>query len=641
MLQVLGRCRSYLSLTALGLLLASAPTFASDEVEAEPTTTKPAETLIDLDPFLDGFIEAQFSAYDLVGATLVVVEDGNVILSKGYGHADLEAKSPVDPETTLFRPGSVSKLLTWTAVMQQVERGNIDLDTDVNTYLKSFQIPAKFDTPVTMRHLLTHTPGFEDAPLVGLFAKSVEDLASLEDTLAANIPSRVWEPGKRISYSNYGTALAGHIVSLVSGKPFDDYIHDEITEPLGMTHATFREPLPDALVTHMSKAYAPGLTTFKEQGFEFIHHVGPAGSLSASAGSMARFMMAHLNDGELDGTRILEPESARAMRQQLFSSHPKTTGVAWGFWEVPGASTPMIGHGGDTIFFHSQLILVPEEKIGVFVSYNTPDGAIAATQLAMALRDKYFAAPTYEPEEVIAGTADRIAQVVGSYRPIRRSYSKVDKIASFGSLPVMASKEEGRIDIIGFSKLHMQEVEPFVFKEVGGRETVVFEVDEMGQVTHLHFSVMPMIPMEKLSTRDDTSLHMMVIGLMLILSFFTLYNTLSKPREIFGHGAEATIASITLIVLALTSIVFALGVAMVIGNNLDMLVFGYPSSLSTILALPILAIALTILATGFALRAWLVPYWSIIQRLRYLALTLLSFAFIWTLNYWNLIGWKM
>ena len=649
----LDRCRFHLSTIALGVLLsitagaagdtalASSPSHVSDELETSRSPLiESATELNDLEPFIDGFIEAQFSAYDLVGVTLSVVQDGTVILAKGYGHADLEKKLLVDPQKTLFRPGSVSKLLTWTAVMQQIERGTLDLDTDVNTYLKNFQIPATFEAPITIRHLLTHTPGFEDGPLVGLFVGSEENLEPLAKTLVEKRPARMWEPGKRISYSNYGTALAGHIVSLVSGKPFDEYIQDEIFTPLGMTYATFIEPLPAPLAPHMSKAYAPGLTTFEEQGFEFLHHFGPAGGLSASADSMARFMMAHLANGELDGQRILQPQSAREMRRQLFSADQNMPGVTYGFWEMPGTNTPVIGHGGDTIYFHSQLILLPERNIGIFISYNTPDGAKAATDFANALRDKYFATPAYEPIDRPEGSSDRIAKVVGNYRPIRRSYTKIDKIASFGAMPVLASKEEGRIDIVGFQRLHMQEVEPFVFKEVNGRTTVVFERDEAGQVTHLHISSLPMIPLEKLSTQDDTSLHMMIIGLMLITSFFTLYNTLSKPREVFAHGTEPALASLTLMLLALTSIVFAFAIATVIVNNLSTLIFGYPPSLRIVLALPVIAIALTVLASVFAVRSWQVPYWTALQRIRYLALAILSFAFIWTLNYWNLIGWK-
>jgi CubicO group peptidase (beta-lactamase class C family) len=189
-------------------------------------------TQADLTAWLDGFFPYALARGDVAGAVVVVVKDGNVLLQKGYGYSDVAAKKPVDPERTLFRPGSVSKLLTWTAVMQLVEQNKLDLDADISGYL-DFALPPHDGPPITLRHLLTHTPGFDEIQRA-LIVTEVEDLMSLEQSLKRWVPPRVLAAGSMPSYSNYGAALAGYIVQRVSGQSFDDYVDGKILGPLGM-----------------------------------------------------------------------------------------------------------------------------------------------------------------------------------------------------------------------------------------------------------------------------------------------------------------------------------------------------------------------------------------------------------------------
>ena len=146
------------------------------------------------------------------------------------------------PQRTLFRPGSVSKLVTWTAVMQQVEQGKIDLDADVNRYL-DFSIPAYEGQPVTMRQIMTHTAGFEES-LKDLIGHDRDAIPPYGEMLKRWIPDRIFAPGTTPAYSNYATSLAGYVVERVSGEPFDDYVERHIFAPLGMRNSSFRQPLP-------------------------------------------------------------------------------------------------------------------------------------------------------------------------------------------------------------------------------------------------------------------------------------------------------------------------------------------------------------------------------------------------------------
>ena len=211
------------------------------------------------------------------GAVVVVVKDGQILAQKGYGYADVDKRTPVDPATTLFRPGSVSKLVTWTAVMQLVEQGKLDLDADINKYL-DFKVPGRDGKAITMRHIMTHTTGMEEI-VRGLITSDTKDALALDAYLKRWVPTRIFAPGETPAYSNYATTLAGYIVQRVSGQPFDDYVDQHIFAPLDMKHSSFRQPLPASLQPLVSKGYKSG--TDKPQGYEIVNP-SPAGNLAAS-----------------------------------------------------------------------------------------------------------------------------------------------------------------------------------------------------------------------------------------------------------------------------------------------------------------------------------------------------------------------
>jgi CubicO group peptidase (beta-lactamase class C family) len=212
----------------------------------------PAGAQTDWESFIDGVMAAQRQARHFAGAVVVVVSDGRIAFEKGYGYADFAERTPVDPARTLFRVASNSKMFVWTAVMQLVEQGRLDLHTDVNRYLKGVQVPATFPEPITLEHLMTHTAGFEDR-VIGLFSRSADGVRPLADAVKADMPRRVFAPGTVPAYSNYGTALASLIVEQVSGVPYEQYVEDRILAPLGMQHATVRQPVPGDLAMDLSK----------------------------------------------------------------------------------------------------------------------------------------------------------------------------------------------------------------------------------------------------------------------------------------------------------------------------------------------------------------------------------------------------
>src|SRR5262245_30240763 len=220
---------------------------------ASPASARGLRDRAELEAFIDGIMVANLRDKHVAGATISVVKDGALLFAKGYGFADVAKRRPTDPERSLFRIGSTSKLFTWTAVMQLVEQGKLDLDADVNRYL-DFKIPATFPQPITLRHIMTHTPGFEEDSR-DLISDDSTTLIPLGRWLATHIPGRVRPPGTFASYSNYATALAGYIVQRTSGTPWDDYIEQHVLAPLGMMQTATRQPLPSRLKADMSDGY--------------------------------------------------------------------------------------------------------------------------------------------------------------------------------------------------------------------------------------------------------------------------------------------------------------------------------------------------------------------------------------------------
>jgi len=330
-LSVLGKPVSLVLLLCLLALFDSGPASAQEGVvpAQQEGPTDPAE----LEAFLDTLMAEQMEEHHIPGAAVAVVKDGELFFAKGYGLADIEAGIPVDPEKTLFRIGSGSKLFTATAVMQLVEQGILDLDEDVNTYL-DFEIPDSYPEPITLRHLLSHTAGIDVSDL-NIGAPSADELLPTGEWLRANLRERIRPPGQVPAYSNYGLTLAGYIVELVSGISYEQYIEENILEPLGMEHTTARQPLPVNLAPDYYTGYL-----YADGEYQSVHELGlsdtefenvtvvPAGAVSASATDMARFMIAHLQDGrysdeDIAEARILDEATAQQMHSTLSTYDPR------------------------------------------------------------------------------------------------------------------------------------------------------------------------------------------------------------------------------------------------------------------------------------------------------------------------------
>lgn len=408
--------------------------------------------------FVDGVMAQQLATREVAGAVVTVVHNGKILFSRGYGFADVDKGLAVDGRSTLFRPGSVSKMFTWTALLQQVERGKVDLDADINTYL-DYRIPEFEGRPIRVRDLFAHTPGMSD--IGGITAPTPDKLVPYTEWMRTHIPKRLWPAGTEASYSNYGAALAGYIVERVSGEPFADYVEKHIFAPLGMQSTTFREPLPARLAPRMAKGYVVKDGRFVAQPFELYSSIMPAGSGTSSGTDMAQFMIAMLNGGALGKARILKPESVKLLMTDSHANTPGLQGMAHGFFVVREAGPRLVGHGGNTGDFHSNMTLSLETGTGFFVSETGGQGSYGGrTELVEALIGRLF--PVKPAPRVTTGEAPPS----GAYRSNRRDYSRDPNPAY--DLKVAAAGPNAVTVTLADRTTYWERIGPMLFEQVTG-----------------------------------------------------------------------------------------------------------------------------------------------------------------------------
>ena len=470
-----------------------------------------ALTADDVNAWLDGYMPYALHSGDLAGAVVAVVKDGQVLSARGYGYADIAKRTPVDPYRTLFRPGSVSKLVTWTAVMQQVEAGKIDLDADVNKYL-DFTIPAYGGKPITMRQIMTHTAGFEEQAKY-LIAGDAAHMYSLEAFVKHWTPRRIYAPGTTPAYSNWATTLAGYIVQRVSGMSFDDYVDQRIFAPLNMRYATFRQPLPPALAPFMAVGYPRASEPAKP--FENVTPF-PAGSLSASGVDMARFMIAHLQNGR----GILKPETAALMHNSPLDKVDPYSLIAplnrmeLGFFETNINGREVIGHLGDLSNFHTSLHLFMNEGVGLYVSFNSAGKEGSAHTLRSALftdfADRYFPAAQADGRVDARTAAAHAHAMAGLWENSRRSESSFLALAALLGQSSVAVGPKGELLIpdlktSGGGVRRWVEISPWLWRATDGHARLAAKVQD-GRVVRWSFDdISPFMMFDRVPTAQAST----------------------------------------------------------------------------------------------------------------------------------------
>jgi CubicO group peptidase (beta-lactamase class C family) len=618
-----------------------------------PATPPPAEsappqmTTADMSAFIDGIVPLQLAKDDIAGAVVVVVKDGQIVFEKGYGYADVKAKRPVSPSATLFRVGSISKLFMWTAVMQMVEQGKLNLDRDVNDYL-DFRIPTTYPQPITLRNLMTHTPGFEEA-VNDLFVPKATDMVPLPGYVKAHLPARIYPPGTVPAYSNYGATLAGYIVQRVSGMPFDDYIERNIFQPLGMRSSSFRQPLPRLLAPMMSRGYFVASDPPGE--FEIVQAF-PAGSLATTGEDISHFMIAQLNNGQYGNTRILSAQTAAEMHSRQFGLVPSMNGMDLGFYQESRSGHMIFGHGGDTVFFHSDLHLMPDAKLGFFVSYNSAgreeSAGTARAYLAEKVLERYF---PYTPPAAAppANTAADAAAVAGSYLASRGWETSFMKLASVLGEVRVSAKADGTIEVNAFKGLNGKvkkwtEIEPMIWREVDGQSRLAFRHDAAGRwemVVDFPAIVFMQAPLLENSRFVTTTLVVIAVIFLLALALWPVA-ALVRRR----YGIKLELGPVDGRMRRLVKLACAINLSVLLGWTIFFSIAGrQPGTLSDqlrpvldlLMGVGILSIAGSLVVIYNGLRSWRRGdrwWWA---RVTNLAIALAGIAYVWVVFSMNLL----
>ncbi|GAB7018396.1 hypothetical protein JCM18750_12570 [Halostagnicola bangensis] len=434
-----------------------------------------------LESFVDETMQTSLEEHDIVGASVAVVHDDELVLAEGYGDVSVDGPA-VGAAETRFLVGSVSKPIVWTAVMQLIEADRIDPNEAITTYLESVSVPETEWDPITMAHLATHTAGFEQR-YGGTWVRDPDDLRSLPTVLNEEQPERVRPPGTVASYSNYGTALAAQVVADVTGTPFEEYVEENIFEPAGMDTSTFEQPVPEESDTSLATGYTT-LGGTPQETRELSLELAPAGSMATTATGMGAFMRAHLGGGMADGERILEEETVDAMHERWFTHHEKLDGIAFGLFErsrgtagdsgneddSSGGQSRLLEHDGQIPgSFHSRLLLAPEHDLGLFLVYNTDSATGASADFVDAFLEEYL--PLEESSEIEAvepdGRPERADELEGSYRGVNVAESESAKfwsVVQAGSIDVSVDDDGALVTDLG-GETRWIEREPLLFRK--------------------------------------------------------------------------------------------------------------------------------------------------------------------------------
>ena len=594
-----------------------------------PASAAPAIDPAELEAFVDGVVHTTMRQNNIVGATVAITQKDQVILLKGYGFADKEKQLPVDPESTLFRIGSVSKLFTWTGLMQLREQGKLDLDTDVNEYLTTLTVPDTFPEPVTLRHLMSHSGGIEDR-IVQLFGDEVADMQPYAEILSRELPDRVRAPGTVSTYSNHGVGLAGLVLEEVSGEKWGDYVQQHILDPLQMSSATAFQPVPEELAGQLSQGYAFELGKHVEKPFEYVP-LGAAGGMSASALAMTRFARAHLGDGSVDGQRILSGESVALMREPLFDEHESINTWLYGFDNYSRGDTFIYGHSGGTLRFFTEFVLVPEYDISVFVSTNTTMGFRVIGAVLRGVLDRYLPDPMENVEPLPLTDLDKIA---GHWSTYRHPVTTPDKIIRALQTVVVQPVSDNELMVTGLAEhpTYWRQVAPLEFKRVDGNVSLVFQTDAspprmlVGSVLSSYY---------KISWIESTNAQ---VQLLIVSLLMVLWVLLAWPVQWFKRRPSRLHATHGRAQLA--GWLMAVAVMVVVGLSAtlnDSMVFGLGTPAQVLLLVTYLVPLLVLVQLVIVARL----YGSDVGRgikFFHSLLVLIGLYLSWLLYYWNFYG---
>ncbi len=596
--------------------------------------------------FVDGLVLPLMKNHNSPSGVVSITKGGEIIFAKAFGYQNIAKQIPAIADKTIFRPASVSKLFTWVSVMQMVEQGKLDLDTDVNKYLKTFQIKDTYPgDPITMRHIMTHTAGFEEGSLGYMIVEDIERVVPLAESMKRYQPERVNPPGKQTAYSNYATSIAGLIVANLSGIEFTDYIQKNIFDVLGMNSSSFKEPLPEHLNKNLAVGYVYGAGKYIEKPIQILAKFAPAGAMSATATDMSIFAQTILNGGEYNGNRILKEETVQLMLSRSFSHDDRMMGMALGFYETEHNGLRFVGHAGDIRSFHSELVIDQENDMSIFISFSGGGGAIIRSAFKSAFYDTFYSVKKEEisiPED-FAKRADKYA---GNYLFWRSGFSTLEKVyKTNGGISVQPTADNTLAVNFGDTISQYVEIDNNLFLKIDGSRKLAFQENEEGEITGFVLDRAPFASTFKASWYQNGRLHIILFGLSMLIFLAVILRRLLRrlyQRDSYkslppGDKTAMRAALLTASGNWITIIIGGIVMLVVMGQFSS----GIPLLLKLWLTLPFVVVILGAYLFYQTVLVWKNElYQNIWQRIRYSVVAICALFTSWFYAYWNILGFN-
>jgi CubicO group peptidase (beta-lactamase class C family) len=604
-----------------------------------------------LEAFVDGVVEAFRQRDRIAGVTVGILRAGRPVLVRGYGHAALDPVTPVDPERHLFRIASVTKTFTYVAAMQLIEQGKLSLDDAVNDRLpERLQVPDDgFPEPILIRHLLTHTAGYEDLALGHLFVRDPAAVLAADDYLIQHRPRRVRPPGREAVYSNYSVALLGAVVAHRSGMPIEDYVERELFGPLGMTRSTLREPglrdqrvLEGPLGADIATGFVREAGAYVARPFEHISQTAAAGGASSTAPDMLRFAAALLGDGSVDGNRILSPDSNAALREVIFSNAEGINGLAHGFITDRIGQHDSFGHGGATLYFHSNLVMVPSLDLAVFISTNTATGRRFAAEFPIRLVE--FLDPAARPSTPASGsdTSADLGRYAGTYLSNRRPWRSPDALllTLSGAITTVTPSADALIVTSPLETLRYLPEGEHRFREDGGHRRIAFLTDDGGAVRALAAPTGILVS-DRIGPFGNPQMVLIAVLGAVLIGIASLVRLVRASRKRPVRRPDALLPQFVASIASLTWILFAIVVGAALATFAaygDETLFHYPTpSWQVALVMALVVAALTVIQLLMLPQVWR-SRWRGFSKLVHTLGVLWLAATVWLMWRWNLLG---
>jgi len=586
----------------------------------------------EVESFLDEFTAEYMPELDVPGLAFVMVKDGEIFFSKGYGYADVKNKAPFDPERTIVRGGSIVKTVTALAVMQLVEQGKIDLDADVNQYLTHFQIPDTFDKPITARQLLHYTAGL-DVRMIGIRAESAGEILPLADYLAEHLPPRVRPPGEIRAYNDLEIALAGLLVEDVSGMPYDRYVQENIFEPLGMENSSIYLPEQDA----MRAAVGYGSNGAYPSNYYYLNDAAGAG-FNTTAADMARYMIMHLENGRLDEKEVIPAAVIEELHTTRFRHHPKLPGIAYAFDEWLSGGRRILAKSGGAPGFMNRMFLLVDEGVGVYFVYNRDSSVPLSGKLYDAFMERFFPGndPVIEPENPVADPRE-MQRYAGYYMELNdTSIGSIEKVQQLMNQVHISVDAQGHLQkVFGGIPLRVDE-NLFQFSNTGNY--IAFRADEAGRIRYLFLLRTAFM---RLPWYESYPVQMGLLGFSLVTFITALVGWVVTGIKRRGkdYGLSGS--------LSLLFVGFLIGLGLLIGPVFASdeppwaLMFAPSPALLVLLALPLVGVLATLLLAWQVFRAWKEKRSGWFVRIHNTLILVASIAFLFFLHTWNLLGYRL